>query len=78
MAVCLKVEPCKAFVSRLQHWFNEVLYRVFALFWGLTMYDIYVPKGSYENELLRIKRLIATLQENVEIVWLLFSFFLIF
>lgn len=44
------------------------LFRVFMIFWGLTLYDIYIPKGAYENEMLRVKKLMAGLQDNIELV----------
>ncbi|VDN37450.1 unnamed protein product [Gongylonema pulchrum] len=41
-------------------------FRVFTIFWVLSMYDIYVPKATYERELQRVRKSLASLTENAD------------
>uniref|UniRef100_A0A158R5S7 THO complex subunit 2 n=1 Tax=Syphacia muris TaxID=451379 RepID=A0A158R5S7_9BILA len=46
---------------------TDISPKVFMIFWGLTLYDIYIPKGGYENEMVKVRKSISALQENVDL-----------
>uniref|UniRef100_A0A1I7W1H0 THO complex subunit 2 n=1 Tax=Loa loa TaxID=7209 RepID=A0A1I7W1H0_LOALO len=45
----------------------DISSKIFTIFWVLSMYDISVPKTTYERELQRIRRSLALVTENAEI-----------
>lgn len=47
---------------------RDLIFRIFTIFWVLSMYDISVPKTTYERELQRVRRSLALVVENAEIV----------
>ncbi|MCP9258754.1 THO complex subunit 2-like [Dirofilaria immitis] len=45
----------------------DISSKIFTIFWVLSMYDISVPKATYERELQRVRRSLAVVAENAEI-----------
>ncbi|VDK68981.1 unnamed protein product [Litomosoides sigmodontis] len=45
----------------------DISSKIFTIFWILSMYDISVPKTTYERELQRVRRSLALVAENAEI-----------
>ncbi|CAG9532705.1 unnamed protein product [Cercopithifilaria johnstoni] len=45
----------------------DISSKIFTIFWVLSMYDISVPKTTYERELQRVRRSLALVAENTEI-----------
>ncbi|OZC06059.1 hypothetical protein X798_06958 [Onchocerca flexuosa] len=45
----------------------DISSKIFTIFWVLSMYDISVPKATYERELQRVRRSLALVAENAEI-----------
>ncbi|VDO23544.1 unnamed protein product [Brugia timori] len=45
----------------------DISSKIFTIFWVLSMYDISVPKSTYERELQRVRRSLSLVAENAEI-----------
>ena len=43
-------------------------YKLYVVFWSLTLYDLHVPKGRYEEEINKAKDVISALENNQEMV----------
>uniref|UniRef100_A0A0R3RSG9 THO complex subunit 2 n=1 Tax=Elaeophora elaphi TaxID=1147741 RepID=A0A0R3RSG9_9BILA len=46
---------------------TDISSKIFTIFWVLSMYDISVPKTTYERELQRVRKSLALVAENAEI-----------
>ncbi|XP_077862660.1 THO complex subunit 2-like [Saccoglossus kowalevskii] len=46
---------------------DDISPQFYVTFWSLTMYDLYVPSGSYEKEINKIKSQLSTLEDNRDV-----------
>lgn len=51
---------------------RNTCFRVYVMFWILSIYDINVPKAAYEREIQRVKKQLAALCENADVVAVIF------
>ena len=52
------------FVTAAHNPFEGLTKELFATFWGLTLYDIYVPHGQYETEITKIRHELTLLANS--------------
>lgn len=57
--------------SRLLHsskvW-EDISHRLYSIFWSLSLYDLYVPSGRYEDEISHAKQASRDAENNSDMV----------
>ena len=69
-ACCRVMEPIMEY-SRLLHpakvW-EDINHRLYSTFWALSLYDLYVPTGRYDDEISRAKQACRDIENNNDLV----------
>ena len=56
-------EVCVNLIQSVSH-----SHRMYATFWSLSLPDLYVPLGRYEEEITKQKQIIHDIEDNIDLV----------